>query len=335
MAAIQDPKKPAFQKVKHFYLFQEILKIDPEKYWIYCTKLQNQWEQEFSKDTAFVERMARFKKDSALTFVWVTDKLAGNLPHNISQKETYRLLSELYDLEADNCEAVQGAGSQTNPDKMETNAETDRTTQFQLKQHFVALKRILKAADQKHDLSEDLIRSVHRDLMKGLKTEKGEQINAGEYRQGSASAGHYSFPDYESIPGSMKILVADYNCKLKSKHDMFELASWLLYRVVSLHPFQDGNGRLCRLLWCFSLLRDGLPFPLTLSDGHDKAHDHYVKCIFDDRHKHRSGCPALTALTAVSVKQKWENFISNVSFEYSTGHEKITKWLEDNHLIDI
>lgn len=334
MAAIganpSKPKNPALQTVKHFYLFQEILKVDPEKHWFYCTELQNQWEHEFSKDATLVERMAHFKKDSALTFVWVTDKLAGNLPDNVSQKETYRLLSELYDSEDDD-EVVS-----TIPDKKETNAETDRTTQFQLKQHFVALKRIIKAADQKQDLSEKLIRSVHRDLMKGLKTEKGEEINAGEYRLGPVSAGHYSFPDHNSIPKSMESLIEDYNKKLKTKHDMFELASWLLYRVVSLHPFEDGNGRLCRLLWCFSLLRDGLPFPLTLNDGHDKAHDHYVKCIKEDRRKHRSSCcPALSSLTVVSVKEKWENFISNISFEYPQGHEKITKWLEENDLIDI
>lgn len=330
MAEGPQAKNSDLQKIKHFWLFKELLKVDPEKHWMYCTRLQNRWDREFSKDSTLVERMARFKKDSALTFVWVTDKLAGNLPDNVSQKETYRLLSELYDLEDD--EVVS-----TRPDKTETNAETDRMTQFQLKQHFVALKRIIKAADQKRDLSEQLIKSVHRDLMKGLKTEKGEEIKAGEYRQGPVSAGHYSFPDYESIPKSMESLVDDYNKKLKAaNHDMFELASWLLYRVVSLHPFEDGNGRLCRLLWCFSLLRDGLPFPLTLSDGHDKAHDHYVKCIIEDRRKHRSSCcPALTTLTVVSIKEKWENFISNISFEYSQGHEKITEWLEKNDLIDI
>jgi fido (protein-threonine AMPylation protein) len=334
MASIQDGpqvKNPALQTVKYFWLFKDVLKVDPEKLWVYCSQLQKEWDNEFSKDATLVERMARFKKDSALTFVWVADKLAGNPPGDVGQKETYRLLSELYDLKDDD-----DVISTTVPDQTETNAETDRRTQFQLKQHFVALKRIIKAADQKQDLSEQLIRSVHRDLMKGLKTEKGEEIRAGEYRQGPVSAGNFSFPDYKEIPKSMKSHVDSYNKKLKANHDMFELASWLLYWVVSLHPFEDGNGRLCRLLWCFSLLHDGLPFPLTLSDGHYKAHDHYVECIIKDRRVHRSPCcPALTTLTVVSIKEKWENFISNISFEYREGYEKITEWLEKNDLIDI
>ena len=115
--------------------------------------------------------------------------------------------------------------------------------------------------------------------MKGLMTEKGKPIMAGEYRSGPVSAGHHSFPDHKCIPESMKTLVTDYNSNLNTEHHMFELASWFLYQIVTLHPFEDGNGRICRLLWCYSLIRDGLPFPLTLSDGHEKAHDHYVECI--------------------------------------------------------
>ena len=325
MAALSAPEMD-----KHCYIFKNILKVDPREQWKFCVELQKQWEQEFSKDTVLAERMTRFRKDSALTFVWVTDKLEGSLPDDVSQKDTYRLLSELYD--SDDVEAVSDAAV---PDQAETNADKDRTTQLQLKQHFLALKRLLKAADERQDLSEDLIKSVHRELMKGLKTDKGEPINAGEYRMGSVSAGSHTFPDYNCIPSNMEVIVRDYNHKLRDEHDMFELASWLLFRVVSLHPFDDGNGRLCRLLWCFSLIRDGLPFPLTPSDGHEEAHDHYVKCIIEDRKRLRLCCPRVTSLTVVSVKEKWQNFIGNLSFECPQEHEKITKWLEDNNLIDI
>ena len=327
MAAFSAPADLRPEMAKHCYIFQQILKVDPEKRCKFCME----WEREFSKDTVLTEKMTHFRKDSALTFVWVTDKLDGSLPHDVSQKDTYRLLSELYDLDGAN-EAVSNAST---PEKTETNAEKHRTTQFQLKQHFLALKYLLKAADEKQYLSEDLIRSVHQELMKGLKTDKGEPIKAGKYREGPVSAGSHSFPNFKCIPESMKSLVDDYNDKLSHEHDMFELASWLLFRVVSLHPFDDGNGRLCRLLWCFSLLRDGLPFPLTPSDGHDKAHDHYVKCIIEDRRKLRSCCPCLTSLTVVSIKEKWENFVSNLSFECPQGFKKITKWLNNQGLNDI
>ena len=319
------------QLAEHFYLFKDILKIDPKKCWRFCQKLQEKWRQDFSKDEMFSEKMVHFKKVSALTLVWVTDKLSGNLPDDINQRETYRLLSELYD--SPDCNYDDGPV----PDSTPTNAEKDRATQFQLRQHLFALKCLLQAAEENKDLSEDLIKDVHRELMKDLKTEKGEAIKAGEYRMGPVSAGNHSFPDHECISGRMKAIVADYNRKLRSEHDMFQLASWLLYRIVSLHPFDDGNGRISRLLWCYSLVRDGLPFPLTLSDGHEEAHDHYVTCVKEDRRKLCAGRlnPYLTAITVVSVKEKWENFISNLEFEYPDGYERITQLLEENDLIDI
>lgn len=332
---------PSLRAAKYYYIFKDILKVDPKRHWEFCQRIQTKWEQEFSKDDVLAERMVFYRKVSALTLVWVTDNLGGKMPDDVSQKETYRLLSELYDHDDDSESSLATAPASPSLDlpvssDFETNAEKDRASQLQLKQHFFALKRLLKAAYNKEDLSEELIKSVHRDLMRGLKTEKGELINAGEYRSGPVSAGYHSFPDHKYIPESITSIVEKYNCKLKSKHDMFELASWLLFRTVSLHPFEDGNGRLCRLLWCYSLTRDGLPFPLTLNDGHNKAHDHYVQCIIKDRRDIScSDYPCLTALTVVSIKEKWDNFISNLSFEYPKGYEVITQWLKECKFTDL
>ena len=314
---------------KHFYIFKDILEVDPEKHWKFCQDIQRKWEQEFSKEEKFLEKMVLYRKVSALTLVWVSDKLDGKLPDGMSQQKTYRLLSDVYDLPDDE------ASPSAMPGNAETNAETGRVSQFQLKQHVLALKRLLKAADEKADLSEELIKSVHRDLMKGLKTDEGEVIKAGQYRSGPVSAGQHAYPAHDCIPENMKKMVENYNRKLGGEHDMFQLASWLLFDVVSLHPFEDGNGRLCRLLWCFSLIRDGLPFPLTLSTGHCKAHNHYVKCVIKDRNTHRPGNLQLTSLTVVCVKEKWDNFISNLQFEYPEGYERITEWLKRSGYVDL
>jgi hypothetical protein len=45
MASIQDG--PQAKK--------DLLKVDPEKHWVYCTQLQNQWDHEFSKDATLIE----------------------------------------------------------------------------------------------------------------------------------------------------------------------------------------------------------------------------------------------------------------------------------------
>ena len=44
-------------------------------------------------------------------------------------------------------------------------------------------------------------------------------------------------------------------------------AAWLHYRFVQIHPFQDGNGRVSRLLMIWPYLKRGLPVPIITAQG--------------------------------------------------------------------
>ena len=194
----------------------------------------------------------------------------------------------------------------------ESDAEKDRLGKRQLAQHMEAFLLCHNEARQKTPLTERLIKDVHRTLMKGLKTEDDAWIDAGNYRQESVHAGDYVFLEHKYIPDAMSKVVDEYNKKsVDDDHDLYELASWLLYRVVTIHPFQDGNGRLCRLLASYSLMRDGLPFPVTISSGHQRAHKHYVNAIVRDRNRSQEGQPHLTTLILYSVWRSWNNFYNN------------------------
>ena len=156
------------------------------------------------------------------------------------------------------------------------------------------------------DLTEKLIQQVHSVMMRGLKTERGELVNAGCYRKISVHAGQHVYPSHECIPANMERIVEEYNQKSSEPHDMYQLASWLHYNIVSLHPFEDGNGRISRLLWCYSLMRDGLPFPAILTSGHKRSQSHLVQCLQRDRKYVIANHPHLTTLTVVSVYQAWK-----------------------------
>ncbi|KAG8859737.1 hypothetical protein FRB96_004311 [Tulasnella sp. 330] len=57
----------------------------------------------------------------------------------------------------------------------------------------------------------------------------------------------------------------------------FAMAAWLHFAFVTLHPFQDGNGRMCRLLASLPLIRAGLPplcIPTSLKGRYIAALDH-------------------------------------------------------------
>ena len=76
----------------------------------------------------------------------------------------------------------------------------------------------------------------------------------------------------------MSNLVVEYDSYRLRKHPV-DLAVFLFYEVISIHPFLNGNGRLCRLLLTWSLMRDGFPFPVTFSSGHSRRRKHYIHAI--------------------------------------------------------
>ena len=314
MAAISPPHPPLMSQS-----YSQSQYVAPEKQWKYCVELQSEWSKLSKEDKHLAEVMTRFRKNSAITFVWVADQLdhGRDLNSSLYQSGSYDVLSQLYD----------------SPDSaMNLDTGHGRYLSLELKHHLMALMRIMDAADQKQNLSEELILSVHREIMEGYASIDDTQIKGGKYRIVPASIGCHIFPDHTSIPMIMRTIVSEYNesrSEFRGDCDMFERASWLLLRILSLHPFDDKNGRVGRLLWCFSLLRDGLPFiPIPQTDRNK-----YMKCIIEDSrllcgqagYMH-SAC--LTSLTVSCVKEKWENFLNNLSLEYPYGYSMIQLPLE-------
>ena len=289
------------------------LEDNPSELWSDAEARLKWWEEKKSNASLFAA-MEEYKRQRALTLVWISNQLEGTLPDGISQQNTYKLLESLYDDDANDggiSEKLGGLREQNDGD----DAEKDRLGKLQLGQHMLAYKKLCEGSKP---LTEDLIQETHRILMNGLKTEEGTPIKAGEYRQIALRAGDHVFLPQEHVSRAMEKLVLDYNRKANDiSHDPYELASWLLYHFVTIHPFEDGNGRMCRLLACYSLLRDGLPFPVTITTGHKKAHKHYVQCIERDRYRGRGGQPHLTTLMLHSVIRVWSNFMANLWYNPS------------------
>lgn len=324
------PNKPTFEKL-HFLKDEDERFSKPEAAWKACCEWQSLWNKDWGKSEKLQERMIAFRKQRAINMVWVNNKLEGTLPEGISQMQTYQILERMFDgCTSPSLEPKDSSSSQEpNNDR---DSEKSRKSQLQITQHFEAflyLDRCLQS-EPKLLLSEDIIKTTHRKLMHGLVLEGSDNpVQAGEYRTTSVHAGNHTFPAHEIVPSAMKETIEEYNKQvLDAKHDPYALAGWLLYRVVSIHPFMDGNGRLCRLLWCFSLLRDGLPFPLTISSGYEKAHKHYVRCIELDRRRSEKKRGNLATLTVVSVHNAWENFICNLEFEVPDEYKRIVEQLE-------
>ena len=278
---------------------------DPVKLWESCVAAQKKWDERLISNKEVKRVMERYTRDRAVNFVWMCNELEDTLPEGVAQLEACKALAKAYDVDQDEAKD-KGNG-----------IVVTRTLSgvSQLVQHLQAYKLLCHTSSSKDSLSElteDLIKQAHKVMMQGLEIESGEKIHAGVYRQIPVHAGSHAFPPYECIPEGVAKIVADYNKAASVSHDPYQLASWLHYKVVSLHPFEDGNGRLSRLLSCYSLMRDGVPFAVPITSGHQRAQKHLVWCLERDRRPAVTNQPHLTTLTVVSVARAWENFWLNL-----------------------
>ncbi|MCJ1367425.1 hypothetical protein MMC16_006558 [Acarospora aff. strigata] len=108
-------------------------------------------------------------------------------------------------------------------------------------------------------LSEDLIKKVHSILCKDVNIthEDGHEtpfaIYAGRYRQIPVSAGNTMFTSPKFVPREMAEFIATFNKEVQEAEknqclDPFALAAKYCLSFVQIHPFQDGNGRTCRMI---------------------------------------------------------------------------------------
>lgn len=262
---------------KYNYLFKDVLRSEPKDAIKFSRGMQKKWDENYSRDPILAERMKEFKKARTLHLVWASDKFGKELSDEISDLRTYRLLSDTYDTIRSHGDCSQQFEPHTSENPVDSppgdgsNAESGRGSEQQLQQHLRAVLYVFDTAESKTPLSEELIKHAYQILMNDLYTDNKVplKINAGEYRQCIVGdGGMHTYPDYKSVPSTMIRIVREYAERSdKPDHDPFALAGWLLYEVLTIHPFEDGNGRISRLLWCYSLLRDGVPFPVMPFPG--------------------------------------------------------------------
>ena len=124
---------------------------------------------------------------------------------------------------------------------------------YEAKNHAKALK-FIKEYDK--ELTEEFILSVHKIILENI-----SENFAGRYRQNPVrvigSDAKFSSP--EKILQLIKNLMYWYD-KNKKNYHVFELAVIFSMKLVSIHPFIDGNGRVSRLAMNFILKKNSYPW---------------------------------------------------------------------------
>lgn len=161
----------------------------------------------------------------------------------------------------------------------------------EMKAHNVGLEMTRQEAnDNERTLTETFIRQLNRTILvrsfwKNAITPSGEQtrmkVKVGEYKSrpnhvltSTGETFYYASP--EETPVMMKELVDWYKEEEgKGRLSPIELASILHYRYIRIHPFEDGNGRIARLLVNYVLIRNN--YPMLIIKSIDK--DNYLRIL--------------------------------------------------------
>lgn len=148
-----------------------------------------------------------------------------------------------------------------------------------------------KLLEQKAGLDEKTILGLHLLLLKTIPDYEGY---AGVWRPVNVHirGSKYDFPAWKEVPKRMSELLRWYDENKNRVHPV-ELAAIFHARLVTIHPFADGNGRMARLLMNHILQLNGFPFtdvPFskrdeyfdTQEEGHLGKYGPFVRFLVDE-----------------------------------------------------
>ena len=149
--------------------------------------------------------------------------------------------------------------------------------------HDDAIKAVEEAIKEEHGLNEVFIRNLHRVLMKEPYEAEAiapdgtlakRRIAIGEYKtmpnNVKTSTGEtYYFTPPEQVRPEMTDLIDWYRAREAAGEHPIIIAATFHYRFVRIHPFDDGNGRMARLLMNMILVKHGYTVAIVAREKRD------------------------------------------------------------------
>lgn len=146
-----------------------------------------------------------------------------------------------------------------------------------------AMDFVAEYLGKKSEITEDLIKKIHRILVKDV---RGGSLEPGRYRRVqnyvvNSLTGEiiYTPPPPSKVPKLMGEFVRWLNEETSISPVL--IAGIAQYQFVDIHPFLDGNGRTARLLCTLILYQNGYDFKklFSLSEYYDKDRPSYYIAI--------------------------------------------------------
>lgn len=139
--------------------------------------------------------------------------------------------------------------------------------------HHDALDFVKELIADEIDYTEATLLEIHRLVLSGI-----DRQNAGHYRRERVfiTGSRHVPPNPLRVPDLMQQYFQYYKEQKKLLHPAL-LAADMSEKLVTIHPFVDGNGRTCRLVMNFLLMRAG--FPITNISGERQHRTAYYDAL--------------------------------------------------------
>ena len=213
-------------------------------------------------------------------------KLKGNLYHNTQIKFAYNT-NHIEGSKLTEDQTVYIYETNTILFEKETIANVDDI--LETANHFKLVDYMLDIANE--NLSEDMIKEFHKILKEGTMDSQKEWFNVGEYKKLANEAGTMKTSSPNQTPKDMQKLIEWYNSlKEITIKDIIEFHA----RFEKIHPFQDGNGRVGRIIAFKECLKNNIiPFIIL-----DKDKLFYYRGLKEYQNKTEKGYLIDTCLNA-------------------------------------
>ena len=135
----------------------------------------------------------------------------------------------------------------------------------------------------------------------------GKDILVEEYRKSPAFAGYHIFAPVGYIERYMEDVILRFH--ETKKDDPIMAATNMFGNIINIHPFEDGNGRICPLILAHVLIQmKCCLFAIILISFHRRGKRQYIRAVktFDRK-------PSMLYIMIVkSLIYCWDNFEQNV-----------------------
>lgn len=139
--------------------------------------------------------------------------------------------------------------------------------------HKYAIEYIRDIVHNNQDLTEETLRKIHSIVLAGI-----DFKNAGNWRVDRVriAGSQHICPNPIKVPMLMNEFFEYYEANKNTLHPVI-LSANMHEKLVTIHPFIDGNGRTARLLMNLILLQHG--YPITIISAENKARAEYYRTL--------------------------------------------------------